>query len=254
MNAVNKFLSALMLLIASTGLIGADQLIFNGKPPLSIAECFRNYKEVNAVNSSDGAFSLQVYQSTDKDGMDFAVVLSDRTAPTRKEVIFQGMRSLGVGWSPDSKVLFVNERSGSGQSQIDFGTPTLEKGVPSVDWIYSTRHCMDSHKGYVIDHCMWRIVRWKVSHGAVMLECTWNYTTSSPLGWYKKQFEIPLSYEPVDDWRLQDRKRPLQVLQQSVIRGTPFGDAGWVSHAVTNQGLETTIRPRGRPRKLLGVA
>jgi hypothetical protein len=46
---------------------------------------------------------------------------------------------------------------------------------------------------------------------------------------------------------------PLMVLRQSVVRGTPFGAADWVNRMVAEQGLETTVRPRGRPRKSLSV-
>jgi len=37
------------------------------------------------------------------------------------------------------------------------------------------------------------------------------------------------------------------------VRGTPFGAADWVNRMVAEQGLETTVRPRGRPRKSLSV-
>jgi len=44
---------------------------------------------------------------------------------------------------------------------------------------------------------------------------------------------------------------PLLVLRQSVVRGTPFGAADWVNRVVAEHGLESTVRPRGRPRKSL---
>ena len=46
---------------------------------------------------------------------------------------------------------------------------------------------------------------------------------------------------------------PLMVLRQSVVRGTPFGTADWVNRMVAEQGLETTVRSRGRPRKSLSL-
>jgi len=38
-------------------------------------------------------------------------------------------------------------------------------------------------------------------------------------------------------------------LRRSVERGTPFGSEGWSARAAGAMGLESTIRPRGRPRK-----
>lgn len=40
----------------------------------------------------------------------------------------------------------------------------------------------------------------------------------------------------------------LERLHRSVERGTPFGSAGWVTRTAEVMGLESTIRPRGRPR------
>jgi putative transposase len=41
----------------------------------------------------------------------------------------------------------------------------------------------------------------------------------------------------------------LQAIRQSVNRGTPFGDERWVAQVAHQFGLESTLRPRGRPRK-----
>jgi putative transposase len=40
-----------------------------------------------------------------------------------------------------------------------------------------------------------------------------------------------------------------EALRRCVRRGTPFGVASWVEAAVKRLGLETTLRPRGRPKK-----
>ena len=39
----------------------------------------------------------------------------------------------------------------------------------------------------------------------------------------------------------------LDGLRQSVVRGTPQGDPIWIRNLVTEAGMESTIRPRGRP-------
>ena len=41
----------------------------------------------------------------------------------------------------------------------------------------------------------------------------------------------------------------LAAIRRSVLRGVPYGDDAWTTRAVQDLGLETTLRPRGRPRK-----
>jgi putative transposase len=41
----------------------------------------------------------------------------------------------------------------------------------------------------------------------------------------------------------------LQALRRSVVRGCPYGSDSWVHGVVQRLGLQSTIRPRGRPRK-----
>jgi putative transposase len=40
----------------------------------------------------------------------------------------------------------------------------------------------------------------------------------------------------------------LLAVRRSVQRGMPFGDEGWTQRAVRRLGLESTLRPRGRPK------
>ena len=41
----------------------------------------------------------------------------------------------------------------------------------------------------------------------------------------------------------------LKALRECVQRGCPFGNSAWVAQTATDLGLESTLRPRGRPRK-----
>lgn len=41
----------------------------------------------------------------------------------------------------------------------------------------------------------------------------------------------------------------LKALRHSVLRGTPYGDAEWQQATASQLGLESSMRPRGRPKK-----
>ena len=44
-------------------------------------------------------------------------------------------------------------------------------------------------------------------------------------------------------------KNEVEALRRSVVRGTPFGSLAWMQRTARRLGLESTLRPRGRPRK-----
>jgi putative transposase len=46
-----------------------------------------------------------------------------------------------------------------------------------------------------------------------------------------------------------DGKKELEALRRSVQRGQPYGTEPWSQQIVQRLGLESTLRPRGRPRK-----
>jgi putative transposase len=41
----------------------------------------------------------------------------------------------------------------------------------------------------------------------------------------------------------------LAAVRQSIARGNPFGEESWSDRAIRRLGLESTTRPRGRPKK-----
>ena len=45
-------------------------------------------------------------------------------------------------------------------------------------------------------------------------------------------------------------ERELERIRHSTWKGTPFGSAAWIEQTVRELGLESTVRPRGRPRKI----
>ena len=44
--------------------------------------------------------------------------------------------------------------------------------------------------------------------------------------------------------------KELKAIRKCVKRGSPFGSEKWVQETAKQQGLELTLRPRGRPKKL----
>jgi len=55
------------------------------------------------------------------------------------------------------------------------------------------------------------------------------------------------------DWvqRVNEPETPdeLEAIRNSVVRGAPYGSVSWVEKTAKRFGLESTLRPRGRPRK-----
>jgi putative transposase len=49
--------------------------------------------------------------------------------------------------------------------------------------------------------------------------------------------------------QLPQAEAELVALQRSVTRGTPFVDASWQERTAQRLDLQSTLRPRGRPRK-----
>jgi len=62
----------------------------------------------------------------------------------------------------------------------------------------------------------------------------------------------PVSRKPswVDHVNAPQTADELAAVRRSVERGNPYGDASWTEAAVERLGLESTLRPRGRPRKV----
>jgi len=58
------------------------------------------------------------------------------------------------------------------------------------------------------------------------------------------------------DWKARVNRaltmKELDTLRVSVVRGRPFGDEDWQKRTARRLGLESTFRPRGRPKKAAG--
>ena len=44
-------------------------------------------------------------------------------------------------------------------------------------------------------------------------------------------------------------KSEVEAVRRSIARGTPFGGERWTERTADRLGLESSLRPRGRPRK-----
>jgi putative transposase len=90
--------------------------------------------------------------------------------------------------------------------------------------------------------------------GLVARGKSWPYCSLRLFG----QSDLPAWYSPGPvprgrDW-LRHVAEPqteaeLLDLRRSVNRGTPYGSKSWQKRTITRLGLESTLRPRGRPRK-----
>ena len=61
------------------------------------------------------------------------------------------------------------------------------------------------------------------------------------MGWQGNKLDIGAE--------LLDDERDLERLRQCVRRGRPCGDEGWVRRTARKLGLESSLRPVGRPKK-----
>lgn len=64
------------------------------------------------------------------------------------------------------------------------------------------------------------------------------------------QWPIPRRPDWVDWVRVPLSEEEERKLQRSLRRGAPFGDDGWIESVARRFDLESTLRARGRPRKL----
>ena len=73
-------------------------------------------------------------------------------------------------------------------------------------------------------------------------ECDFNLSEGPlelPRNWNK------LVHADIDEYEIEH-------LNKSIKRGAPLGDFDWAINAAREMGLESTLKPRGRPRKGTG--
>ena len=61
---------------------------------------------------------------------------------------------------------------------------------------------------------------------------------------------VPVGSEWLAYVNRAETEAELKALRRSVVRGTPFGEEAWQERTAKRLALESTLRPRGRPRKI----
>lgn len=60
---------------------------------------------------------------------------------------------------------------------------------------------------------------------------------------------VPKPSDWLDHVNIAPKKEDLDEIRRCARRGAPYGDEAWVASMATQLGLESTLRPRGRPAK-----
>ena len=86
-----------------------------------------------------------------------------------------------------------------------------------------------------VEDWQWSSV-WRREHGEAKLT-TWlsDWPVEQPRAWVARV-------------NRPDRASELEALRLSVKRGRPFGEEAWVRRLARRVGMDSTLRPRGRPR------
>lgn len=76
---------------------------------------------------------------------------------------------------------------------------------------------------------------WRIQHGAGLTGLTADWPIVKPENWIDLVNRLP-------------SESVAERLRESVDHGKPFGDQEWTEQTIASLGLESTARPRGRPR------
>jgi putative transposase len=63
-----------------------------------------------------------------------------------------------------------------------------------------------------------------------------------------KGVKLPRNWRSLVNKPITDKEE--EAIQRSIRRGTPYGEMEWAKQAAARLGLESTMRKRGRPKKL----
>ena len=63
---------------------------------------------------------------------------------------------------------------------------------------------------------------------------------------------VPLPLDWREQLEVEMQTETLERIKHCIQRSCPYGEARWVQKTAIRLGLESTLRPRGRPRKIVG--
>ena len=63
------------------------------------------------------------------------------------------------------------------------------------------------------------------------------------------EWPLPLPTDWKDHVNAPQSEGELEAIRRSVKRGCPYGPDSWTKQVAKSLGIESTLRPRGRPRK-----
>ena len=129
---------------------------------------------------------------------------------------------------------FVIQRRRPSAAQRSAGV--LEGGDPVLRVVrYVERNPLRSGLVGSAEQWRWSSLRW------------WSEPGEAPAWWQAGLVERPA------DWlgtvNRPDTEKELAALRSCIARSRPFGSQRWVRRVAAELGLESTVRPRGRPRK-----
>ena len=112
----------------------------------------------------------------------------------------------------------------------------MEAGDPVLDVLrYVERNPLRAGLAASAQRWPWSSLHW------------WTQPDAAPVWW-----DPQVVYRPQDWLELVNRpqsEEELAALRRCAARGRPFGSERWVRRLAADCGLESTLRPRGRPRK-----
>ena len=76
----------------------------------------------------------------------------------------------------------------------------------------------------------------------------WHRTRKTKVAWLS-EWPIAVPSEWTAHVNGVETESELAALRRSVVRGAPYGEEQWQANTATALGLETSLRPQGRPKK-----
>jgi putative transposase len=79
--------------------------------------------------------------------------------------------------------------------------------------------------------------------------CWWRRRPVEERPWLVIPDDPPLPRQWITHVNKPQTESEVKAIRECIRRGSPFGDERWTRRSVIRLGLQSTLRPRGRPRK-----